>query len=99
MNAVLDNRLLEKLVDNYKTNTIIFTTGVLEANEHNDNLFFNDEEHYRYYGRYLIVKDVTANNEYAIPYYYGLSFPILTSLIDMMLNGGYDLSDNEETKQ
>lgn len=97
MNTKLDQMVLDKLVNHYKTNTLTFTTGILTPCEHNDRLFFNDDEHYRYYGRYLMVTDNIAQNEYAIPYYYGLSFPILTSLIDMMLNGGYNL--DEETME
>lgn len=93
MNTKLDQMVLDKLVSHYKTNTLTFTTGILTPCEQNDSLFFNDDEQYRYYGRYLVVKDNIADNEYAIPCYYGLSFPILTSLIDMMLNGGYCLDE------
>lgn len=86
-----DQKIVNRLCDHYQTNSLEFSAVTLQPSNTNDEIFFNDSPDYRYYGNYLVVKDNIADNEYCIPYYFGLSFPILTTIIDMMLSGGYDL--------
>lgn len=50
-----------------------------------DSLFFNDSEKQRLDGYYLWCENMITHEWYTMPYSKGMSYPLLTALIDSML--------------
>ncbi len=96
MKITYEQALVQRLKEAYPTNTLSFTISVL-ANvytpEFLDREFFNDSPTMRNYGAYLVIENHYYKKLYSLPYCAGMSFPILTSMIDMMLSREIDTHD------
>lgn len=98
MKITYEQQLLTKLKQKYNTNALHFgisRLGDTYTPSFMKEVFFNDSETQRFYGYYLWIHNSLDKTNAFMPYCPGMSFPLLETLIDSLIN----IPDEPETME